>query len=41
MTLAPEGQEVLTVEYKINFLAPARGRSWWLGGKYCTPVAGC
>lgn len=24
MTLAPEGREVLTVEYKINFLAPAR-----------------
>jgi uncharacterized protein (TIGR00369 family) len=25
LTLAPEGREVLTVEYKINFLAPARG----------------
>ncbi len=25
LTLAPEGREVLTVEYKVNFLAPARG----------------
>ncbi len=25
LTLAPEGREVLTVEYKINFLAPASG----------------
>src|SRR5918993_5806135 len=25
LTLAPEGREVLTVEYKINFLAPAWG----------------
>ena len=25
MTLAPEDREVLTVEYKINFLAPAWG----------------
>ena len=24
-TLFPEGSEILTVEYKINFLAPARG----------------
>ena len=33
LSLAPEGREVLTVEYKINFLAPARGRSRWLGGR--------
>ena len=25
LTLAPPGREVLTVEYKVNFLAPARG----------------
>lgn len=26
MTLYPPGREVLTIEYKINFLAPATGR---------------
>ncbi|HET9595286.1 MAG TPA: PaaI family thioesterase [Anaeromyxobacteraceae bacterium] len=25
MTLAPEGSGVLTIEYKVNFLSPARG----------------
>jgi acyl-coenzyme A thioesterase PaaI-like protein len=25
MTLCPAGTEVLTVEYKVNFLAPAKG----------------
>jgi uncharacterized protein (TIGR00369 family) len=29
LTLAPEDREVLTVEYKINFLAPAWGTRWW------------
>jgi uncharacterized protein (TIGR00369 family) len=28
MTLAPPGLEVLTVEYKINLLAPARGETF-------------
>jgi uncharacterized protein (TIGR00369 family) len=28
LTLAPEDREVVTVEYKINFVAPAWGRSW-------------
>jgi uncharacterized protein (TIGR00369 family) len=41
LTLAPEGREVLTVEYKINFLAPARGEKLVARGRYCTPVAGC
>jgi acyl-coenzyme A thioesterase PaaI-like protein len=39
MTLAPEGQEVLTVEYKINFLAPARGEKLVARGEVL--YAGC
>src|ERR671910_3305158 len=41
LTLAPEGREVLTVEYKINFLAPARGEKLVARGRSCPPVAGC
>jgi acyl-coenzyme A thioesterase PaaI-like protein len=33
LTLASEGREVLTVEYKINFLAPAWGTRWWPEGR--------
>jgi uncharacterized protein (TIGR00369 family) len=32
LTLAPEGREVLTVEYKINFLAPRGGEAGGSGG---------
>jgi acyl-coenzyme A thioesterase PaaI-like protein len=32
LSLAPEDREVLTVEYKINLLAPAWGHKWWLEG---------
>ena len=33
LTLAPEDREVLTVEYKINFLAAAWERSSWPAGR--------
>jgi uncharacterized protein (TIGR00369 family) len=36
LTLAPEGREVLTVEYKINFLAPAWGRKMVARGEVLT-----
>ena len=32
LTLAPPDREVLTVEYKVNFLAPARGERPTVGG---------
>jgi acyl-coenzyme A thioesterase PaaI-like protein len=35
-TLAPEGREVLTVEYKINFLAPAWGQKMVARGEVLT-----
>ena len=36
LTLAPEGREVLTVEYKINFLAPAWGQKMVARGEVIT-----
>ncbi len=36
LTLAPEGREVLTVEYKINFLAPAWGQKMVARGEVLT-----
>jgi len=33
MTLAPQGTGVLTVEYKVNFLAPARGKEYVATGQ--------
>ena len=36
LTLAPEGREVLTVEYKINFLAPASGQKMVARGEVLT-----
>jgi uncharacterized protein (TIGR00369 family) len=36
LTLAPEGREVLTVEYKINFLAPAWGHKMVARGEVLT-----
>ena len=36
MTLAPEDREVLTVEYKINFLAPAWGHKMVARGEVLT-----
>jgi uncharacterized protein (TIGR00369 family) len=41
LTLAPPDREVLTVEYKVNFLAPAWGEKLVARGKYSPPVAGC
>ena len=41
LTLAPPDREVLTVECKVNFLAPARGEKLVARGKYSPPVAGC
>jgi acyl-coenzyme A thioesterase PaaI-like protein len=34
--LAPEGREVLTVEYKINLLAPAQGHKMVARGEVLT-----
>jgi uncharacterized protein (TIGR00369 family) len=36
-TLMPAGSEVLTVEYKINFLSPARGQTFTAIGKVVKP----
>jgi uncharacterized protein (TIGR00369 family) len=36
-TLMPAGAEVLSVEYKINFLAPARGRTFTAVGRVVKP----
>jgi len=36
LTLAPEDREVLTVEYKINFLAPAWGHKMVARGEVLT-----
>ena len=36
-TLMPAGSEVLTVEYKINFLSPARGQTFTAIGKVIKP----
>ena len=33
LSLAPPGTEVLTVEYKVNFLAPARGERFVASGQ--------
>jgi acyl-coenzyme A thioesterase PaaI-like protein len=32
--LAPLDREVLTIEYKVDFLAPRGERSWWPGGRF-------
>ena len=37
LTLLPAGAEVLTVEYKINFLAPARGARFVALGRVIRP----
>ena len=36
LTLAPPDREVLTVEYKVNFLAPARGERLVVRGEVVT-----
>jgi len=36
-TLMPAEAEVLTVEYKVNFMAPARGRSFLARGRVVRP----
>jgi acyl-coenzyme A thioesterase PaaI-like protein len=36
LTLAPPDREVLTVEYKVNFLAPARGERLVARGEIVT-----
>lgn len=36
-TLMPPGSEVLTVEYKINFLAPAKGKTFVATGRVVKP----
>jgi len=36
-TLAPEGTDVLAVEFKINLLAPARGESFLAAGRVLRP----
>src|SRR5215207_6303918 len=41
LTLAPEGREVLAVEYKINFLAPVWGHKMVARGEVLRPVGGC
>ncbi len=37
MSLTPAGTEVLTVEYKVNFLAPARGTRFVGRGRVVRP----
>ncbi len=39
LTLAPPDREVLTVEYKVNFLAPAAARSSWPAERSSPPAA--
>ena len=41
LTLAPPDREVLTVEYKVNFLAPARGEKLVARGRCSRPDAAC
>jgi len=37
MTLMPEGASVLTIEYKVNFLSPARGQRMLARGRVVRP----
>src|SRR5262249_38118328 len=37
MTLTPPGANILTVEYKINFMAPARGKEFRCRGRVVKP----
>ena len=39
MSLTPEGSEVLTVEFKLNLLAPAEGELLTARGRSCAQVA--